>query len=1039
MKNAKKILWPIVAALCAGVIFVSPAKALRVNFQALGDSDKVTFSFDSNALPKAVVSRTGATGLLISLPPGIWDTEPKPTNKTYPGKLVQSITSSEKGVVLETRTNAFGYIRLPVPGSSDFVVQVFRDPIGARWTPEKTTPKPASTFSSQSKVQPKSLPIPAVQTEPVAVPQDAVEPPAVIPDVEKKTTSTSESDRKPFFAVPYSVRSEVAPPPTGRGSKKMPVAASTSDIEKEKSVIPVDQPESVKPDVPREVVTGIYPASNALRFKAVKKTADDVQFAELARPVVESSAAVSGKGQVSGQVMASPPTVVNGAPPPAATPEETAQVVESLEAARKDAVASPDVSSVVSDQAQADGAAADGEQVAQSGTGEEPVPELSPEEQAKAHQEEIRDALYDAQSLMFNGALEAALPLYEDILKQADVPDDVREETLFAVADIKKQLYSGTLVDRFDEVGQAYIAAMNANLRSTRVPRALLNLGLLNLQVGNFPEARAYFKILQEKYPDDDNIPSISYYWGEFFYRKKEYKKAADQFQYLIQTYPEHQLVKPAAFYLADSLNRTGFLEQGFQIVDYIDKRWPNYYMENPEFLRLAGDVEMELKKWQAAKNHYFTAYNLNPDADGADVVLARIGDIYIRLGEKQSAKQIYEKVVTNYPDAEGGLIGKMRLAEEGIYDDPAMHEMVDVFDRPYNLNPQRVYKDIVTQHPDSPLAPIAQLKLAMWYAFNKKYPEALTAAQDLVENYPDNPLVAKARKLGDSVFVLAVPGMIDEERFGRVVRYWETYDFIGKDGSKVNDTTKIAIATSYWKIGQPDKALALIAPYLQKKQIPGASGEALGLAVNIHLDQLNWKDIADLVAMAKKNWTLDPAQQKQLEYARAMSLQNLGDARQAMPLWAELAKDASVSPAFRAYAMYYMAKDAMQRQDLRRVFVYAQEALALLLQTHGDPEKIKDTVLMSIYATERSGRYDEALKWAKEYDRYIKVDNPEWASTRFKLARIYRKAGAMEEWRHLLGDIIEKKPETLQAQLAKSALQTYELEQKASVYQGVQ
>ncbi len=124
-----------------------------------------------------------------------------------------------------------------------------------------------------------------------------------------------------------------------------------------------------------------------------------------------------------------------------------------------------------------------------------------------------------------------------------------------------------------------------------------------------------------------------------------------------------------------------------------------------------------------------------------------------------------------------------------------------------------------------------------------------------------------------------------------------------------------------------------------------------------------------------------------------------------------------------------------MERQDLRKVFVYSQEALALLLQTDGDPEKIKDVVLMSIYATERSGRYGEALKWAREYDKYIKVDNPEWASTRFKLARIYRKAGAMEEWKKLLGDIIEKKPDSLQAQLAKSALDTYALEQQAQQY----
>ncbi|MEF2231253.1 MAG: tetratricopeptide repeat protein [Pseudodesulfovibrio sp.] len=721
--------------------------------------------------------------------------------------------------------------------------------------------------------------------------------------------------------------------------------------------------------------------------------------------------------------------MVDGAPPPAPTEEEAARIVVPEPPAGQD-TAQPEPPA---EQPAAEPSAADGAAVADGGTGEPAVDNATLAAQAEL--EELKNQIYEAQTLMFNGNLPEALEIYEKALRSPRLDSAMREEALYAVADIKKQINSGALADKFDEISQAYIEAMNANLRSNRVPHALLNLGLLNLQVGNFPEAKAYFKLLQEKYPDDDNIPSISYYWGEYYYKKGDYKKAADQFQYLIQTYPEHELVKQAAYYLADSLDRTGFYDQAFQIVDYIDKRWPDYYMENPEFLRLAGGVEMRLGKWGLAKNHYFTFYNLNPEAKGADVVLARLGDIYVRQGEKDAAKQIYEKAVMDFPNLEGGLVAKMRLAEEGIYDDPTLPQMGDVFNRPFNQRPEKVYEEIVRQYPDSPLAPIAQLKLAMWYAFNKQYPEALGAAQDLIEKFPDSPLVERARKLGDAVFALAVPGMVADERYGRVVRYWETYDFIGQKDTKIDDGTRLGVAMSYWKTGQPDKALKLLTPYLQEKQVPGISDKALGMAVNIYLDGLAWKEIADLVAMAKKHWTLDDRQLRQLDYARAMSLQNLGDAAAALPMWADLAKDVKVDPTFRAYAMYYMAKSAMEQQDLRRVFVYSQEALALLLQTGGDPEKIKDVVLMSIYATERSGRYGEALKWAREYDKYIKVDNPEWASTRFKLARIYRKAGAMDEWKKLLTDIIEKKPDSLQATLAKSELETYALEQQAQQY----
>lgn len=1083
-----------------GLVFAAPADALRVNSTSKGDSNMLTFSFDSSVLPESKVQRIGAEELTITFPANIWDSETKPGVKELPGKLVQSISVTGNAIHIKTRTNAFGFIHIPSPGKAQFILQLYRDPIGARWKPPApiTVPKPAR---AAPKAAPRAASQPATQQEPLApakqtvvtptpIQQKTNEPQAVTPSQVSTQGGTDlppdapSGERKPFFSVPYSVRNEVSPPGESGGGVVQPP------------------------------VGGEYPPASELRFKAQNKMAEEVKFAELAgaesgrAPVVgmvepDKSQVVSGvvkgvvepvevtgqgvvggtvapppsaemsvdQGQVGGSVtpppgeevsgegqaggsvapppeqeifaplpvevgegqaggaVAPPPSVVEGSPPPELAPDEVVQIVEpgqggetpQIDEQVAEPVIEPDLVPVDPDAEMAESPAE--------------LAEDNATARAAAKEEEIRNKLYEGQSLMFNGNLQGALSIFENLLKGLKLPEDVREETLYAVADIKKQLFADDLVGNFDEVSQAFIEAMNSNLRSDKVPRALLNLGLINLQVGNFPEAKAYFKILQEKYPDDDNIPSISYYWGEYYYKKGEYKKAADQFQYLIQTYPEHQLVKQAAYYLADSLDKTGFVEQAYQIVDYIDKRWPDYYMENMQFLRLAAGVEMQLKKWPEAKNHYFTYYNLNPEADGADVVLARIGDLYVRLGLKKPAKQIYEKVVADYPTAEGGLVAKMRLAEEGIYDEPSMSEMVDIFDRPYNKKPENIYKEIVEGYPDSPLAPIAQLKLAMWYAFNKKYPESLAAAQDLIEKFPDSPLVERTKTLGDSVFALAVPGMTAEGRYGRVVRYWETYDFIGKEGSKVDDRTMLNIATSYWKLGQPEKALEIIKPFLQKRQIDKISDEALGLAVNVYLDQLAWQEIADLVDMAQKNWKLQPAQARQLEYARAMSLQNMGETARALPMWANIAKQAEIDPAFRAYAMYYMAKDAMQRQDLRRVFVYAQEALALLLQTKGDPEKIKDAVLMSIYATERSGRYNEALKWAKEYDQYIDVDNPEWASTRFKLARIYRKAGAMEEWKQLLNDIIEKKPDTLQAKLAKSALDTYDLEQQAQQY----
>jgi tetratricopeptide (TPR) repeat protein len=267
------------------------------------------------------------------------------------------------------------------------------------------------------------------------------------------------------------------------------------------------------------------------------------------------------------------------------------------------------------------------------------------------------------------------------------------------------------------------------------------------------------------------------------------------------------------------------------------------------------------------------------------------------------------------------------------------------------------------------------------------------------------------------------------------VVRYWNNYGFADDFQSQMSDDTRMNVALSFWKTGDADTALSMIQRYLKPEEVPKYSDMAMDMAVNISIEQQAWHRIADLVSMATEHWSMDDRQRRQLQFAQAMSLENLGDTARSTRLWNAIAADTEAPPTARAYAMYYMAKAAMEKQDLRRVFAYSQEALSLLLDTRGDKEKIKDTLLMSVYAAERSGRYQEALKWAREYDEYIPTDDPEWPAARFKLAQLYRKAGGIQRWREVMDDIVEKKPGTLYARLAKSAVETWELEQRADEF----
>ena len=650
-------------------------------------------------------------------------------------------------------------------------------------------------------------------------------------------------------------------------------------------------------------------------------------------------------------------------------------------------------------------------------------------------EQQLKDKLLQAQSSMSSGQWPQAITALQELLREPNLKGDLREDVLYSLGDAYMQGYKDSMVGNFDKIAGAQQTAMNANQKSRRVPRALLNLGLLNLKVGNLKEAQAYFNIIKRKYKLDQTASMVPFSLGEYYRNKGDLKKAADQYQELIKDYPDSKLAKDTAYILAQTLRRLGDFEKAFKIVDYIDKRWPLFYMEAQDFLRLAAEVEEKVGKLDLAKDHYWTYFNLNPAAEFADVTLVRIGDIYLRQDKRNAAKEVYQKAVHDFPGSEGGLVARMRIAEEGVYDDPTMSDMVSVFGKPTALKPNETYELIITKYPQSPLAPLALIKLGMWQFFSKSYLDAIKTASSFLEKYPKSPLIGKAKELGFQSFIQALPQLVREGNYQRVMQLFDSAPFIKENQDKIGDEARMAIAVSAWKRGDPERALTFAAKFLGKTQVPKYSEMALDLAMNIFLERKEWNRIADLAAKASKAWKLSPRQLVQFEQARAMALENQGLTEKSIPLWTRIASDPNTDLPTRAFATYTLAKDAARKQDMHRLFALSQEALGLLLEAHGDKDKIKDCLLMSINATERSGRYNETLKWAGEFDRIIPDSDPDWAPVRLRLAEIYRLGGKLDEWKTLLSDVVKKKPGTVYARMAAQELESNALDQRLQKY----
>lgn len=650
------------------------------------------------------------------------------------------------------------------------------------------------------------------------------------------------------------------------------------------------------------------------------------------------------------------------------------------------------------------------------------------------------ELLFRAKAAMNNGDQQTALETLEELRRRNDLEPELQEEMLYLLSDVLYSRGKDDLLASYDTITSALTEAMNYNLSSERIPGALLRMGLINLKIGNIREAEAYFNILKREHPDDENIPLIYYYWGDHFFNKGQYQKAADQFQFVVQNHPDSRFVRESSVGLARALYRLGYYDQAYQIVDYIEKRWPRFYVEYPPFLNMMGDVSYRMQKYEKARIHYWTYYNIDPDGEEADLILARLGDIYLRQDKTDAAREVYEEAARKFPDRDGGLISLMRLAEEGIYDTPSIGDMFTVFDRPFSLRPRDIYLKIINEHPQSDLAPLAQVKLAMWYLWNRQYPEAMAAATDFAEKYPAGELLPRAREVAMKAFNIQVADNIDQNNYARIMQVWDQFPIVRGQEGELTPESRIALGMSMSERGDPAKALEIIDPFFRGLKVPRYSEMALNLALSIYLQHEQWDDIKDL-AKRTELWELNPEAQRQLDYARALAMENTGESEEATALWKRLKTDQDVPQSQEAYTQYFLARDAEKRRDLGEAYKLAQGALRNFTEmaeknpAQADNGKIKDLLSLLMDITESSGRARESLDWAKQYAEHVKPGDVDYPALRYRLARLYKKTSDVEQWRTILTELRDNNPQSLYGRMAASELRTHELSQDAAQF----
>ncbi|MFT4300128.1 MAG: tetratricopeptide repeat protein, partial [Desulfovibrio sp.] len=355
----------------------------------------------------------------------------------------------------------------------------------------------------------------------------------------------------------------------------------------------------------------------------------------------------------------------------------------------------------------------------------------------------------EAERLLREHKYVEALPQLEKLKTLPGVSPELLEKTLYYISDCMWARYADNPLAGYEAIVSSTSEAMNANLRSPRVPEALLRLGLANVNVGNLVDAGGYIVALLRRYPDYPGVAQGFTSLGKAQLKRGLNERAEQSFSIVLDKYPESSYLQEASVGLAEALTKQKKFQNAQLILDFISKRWPRYYIDQPAFLLLQAGNDKALGKLATALNLYWLYYNLVPAHSGNDSLLLELGDIYARQGVWTTAEFVYSYVERQYAGTSPAATAQLRLAEKGIYDSPITYqEMSSVFAKADSGALWKIYSDLAAASNTAPEAVLARLKEAMWLYWDKKYTEAMGKAADFIDAYPDNANVPEARDL---------------------------------------------------------------------------------------------------------------------------------------------------------------------------------------------------------------------------------------------------------------------------------------------------
>lgn len=263
--------------------------------------------------------------------------------------------------------------------------------------------------------------------------------------------------------------------------------------------------------------------------------------------------------------------------------------------------------------------------------------------------------------------------------------------------------------------------------------------------------------------------PKEQFNWAMRFFKRNDFKRAADEFKRLTQYYPESDLAPEAQYYAGRAYEELGKYYFAFENYQKTLENYP-YTKRLNEIIKREFSIansfqtkevprlmELELSEsLERAVEIYGKIVENSPFGDYADKALFKMAECYRRMFKYKEAMESYKKIISDYPES--------RLVPEAKYQFAYTRYEASLdpeYDQGETLDALEEFEQITKTTPIPSIAKEArkvldelsdkkaksELGIAAFYEKRKKYKSALLYYRGVAENFPGTQVAVLANK----------------------------------------------------------------------------------------------------------------------------------------------------------------------------------------------------------------------------------------------------------------------------------------------------